>query len=155
MAIYKANNQIGKLYKGNVQIGKVYKGSTLVYQAQSDTITLTGTVKQGENSKNWGYFDYKITEDWDILTILDSRWGKSFGEFETAIQLIDGGTTKTLVNRSGGYGGYPMNEEPIVASGTQYAVKKGQTIRLAIGVSFNPNVSGSHETTSWVSFVLT
>lgn len=34
MAIYKANNQIGKLYKGNVQIGKVYKGSTLVYTAE-------------------------------------------------------------------------------------------------------------------------
>ena len=43
MSIHKASNQIGKLYKGNNQIGKVYKGSTLIYQAQSDTLTVTAT----------------------------------------------------------------------------------------------------------------
>lgn len=43
MAVYKAGNQIGKLYKGDVQIGKVYKGGTLIYQTQSDTLTVTAT----------------------------------------------------------------------------------------------------------------
>jgi hypothetical protein len=82
-------------------------------------------------------------------------WGKSYGEFETAIQIIDGSTTTTLVSRYGGYGGYPMETEPIVPSGTQFTVKKGQTIRLRIGASFNPNVSGSFDTTSWILFKLT
>lgn len=45
MAIYKANNQIGKLYKGNVQIGKVYKGSTLVFNAELNLLENTSWSK--------------------------------------------------------------------------------------------------------------
>lgn len=149
------NIEIGKAWAGNVQVGEAYVGDRLIYKAQSDPITLRCTVKQDADIKRWGHIDYEITEDWDIMTIIDSSWGKSYGGFETSIQLIDGGTIETLVNRSGGYGGYPMPEEPIIESGTQYSVKKGQTIRLVVGASYNPNLSGSFETTSWVSFVLT
>lgn len=147
--------EIGKAWVGNVQIGEAYVGDRLVYKAESDPVTLKCTVLQNANIKRWRYIDHEIVEDWDIMTIIDSSWGKSYGEFETQILLIDGSTTKTLVNRGGGYGGYPMAEEPIIESGTQYAVKKGQTIRLLVGASYNPNLSGSFETTSWVSFVLT
>ena len=147
--------EIGKAWVGNVQVSEAYVGDKLIYKAESDLIVLRAIVRQDANIKRWRYIDYEIAEDWETLTVIDSRWGKSYGEFETAIQLIDGDTTKTLVNRGGGYGGYPMSEEPIIESGTQYAVKKGQTIRLLVGASYNPNLSGSFETTSWVSFVLT
>ena len=127
----------------------------LVYLAQTDTIELRGTVTQGENSLNWKDVDYKIEEDWTVLTVVDSYWGKSFGEFNTALQLINSnGSKTTLVNRYGGYGGTQMDDEPIVASGTTFTVSKGQTIRLAVGAAFNPNVSGQHTTTSWIKFIL-
>lgn len=158
-----ADIELNKFYRNdgttNKQIGKIYTydgtANHLIYSAESDVITLTGTVTQG-TVMQWKNVDYKITEDWTTMTITDSSWGKAYGNFETAIQLIEGSTKTNLVDRQGSYTGYPESvaAETIVASGTQYTVKKGQTIRLAVGASYNPNVSGQGQTTSWVSFKL-
>lgn len=42
MSLNKASNET-KPYVFNNQIGKVYKGNTLIYQAQSDTYTITAS----------------------------------------------------------------------------------------------------------------
>lgn len=157
MAVCKSSNET-KPYVSNNPIGEVYKGDSLIYKAESDLITLTSSVQQKEGSMRWADdVDYIITEDWETLTVIDSFWGKSYGEFQTILQLIDGSTTTTLVSRHGGYSGYDDSvlKEPIVASGVTYPVKKGQTIRLKVGASYNKNVSQSFTTTSWITFKLT
>lgn len=68
MAIYKANNQIGKLYKGDVQIGKVYKGSTLIYSAEETYLNgktlgsgINTVVLQGNYNGNTSYNRCSLT----------------------------------------------------------------------------------------------
>lgn len=158
MAINKGSTQIGRLYKGSVQIGKVYKGSTLVYSAESDAITLQCAVTQSSDYNNMAvnYADYTIAEDWDEMTVLSSRWGKSYGKFQTDLMLVaEDGTVNTLVSRYGAYGGSSMAEEAIVEAGSTFAVKKGQTVRLQVAASYDSNVSGQHITTSYLTFQFT
>ena len=162
MAGIEVADKIGKVYADGVQIKEVYTGPDLIYKAESDPITLTKSVLQNEVGNGGGpmnkaHIDYKITEDWETMTVLDSYWGKSYGAFQTVLYLIDGSTTTTLVSRSGGYNGYAdsVRMEPIVASGVTYPVKKGQAIRLEVGANFNNNLSGQFTTTSWITFKLT
>ena len=160
MAINKGTNMVVSLYKGSARIGKVYKGSTLIYSAESDPVTLSCRVNQsGEyNSLNYSQTEYTITQDWDLLTVLSSSWGKSYGRFETAVYLVNSdNTTTTLAHKSGAYTGNPESvaTEPILASGAEFAVKKGQKIRLVVGASYDANVSTPLVTTSSLTFKLT
>ena len=151
---------VASLYKGSAQIGKVYKGSTLIYSAESDPVTLTCSVNQsGEyNSLNYSQTEYTITQDWDLLTVLSSSFGKSYGKFETTVYLVNSdNTTTTLAHKTGAYTGSleSVAVEAILPSGTEFSVKKGQKIRLVVGASYDANVSTPLVTTSSLTFKLT
>ena len=151
---------VASLYKGSAQIGKVYKGSTLIYSAESDPVTLSCSVNQSGdyNNLNYSQTEYTITQDWDLLTVLSSSWGKSYGKFETTVYLVDSnGATTTLAHKTGAYTGSleSVATEPIFASGAEFTVKKGQKIRLVVGASYDANVSTPLVTTSSLTFKLT
>ena len=156
MSIEKGNITIGKVYAGSVQLGEVYKGGQLINKAESEPVRLYVETVQGASVENWNSTDYTVVEDWEMLIVKDSSFGKAYGRFTTKVELIEGGNTQVLFYKSGGYGGYPMDAEEIAPAGTEVVMpfKKGRVIRLTVGASYNPNVSGQHITSSYITFVL-
>lgn len=79
MAVNKGSAEIGKVYKGINQIGKIYRGSALIYQAQSDTYTITAAAQYDGTTVTSG----KITntENYEKMVIESvSCSGGNYGE---------------------------------------------------------------------------
>lgn len=111
MSIHKASNQIGKLYKGNNQIGKVYKGSTLIYQAQSDTLTVTasaptdnGVARSNVITNTDGYTKMVIESASASGGNFGENWAKLYvnGACVKAISKGDPGSYQTAVKEWSG-----------------------------------------------------
>lgn len=152
MAIYKANNQIGKLYKGNVQIGKVYKGSTLVYSAESDSYTLSitngavthfnGGNGEGPNLGSWNS-ETMTVPDYSRMTVTSYSVGGVYGYSQT--ELLVGSQQLAYVSR-GDYNG-------VGSWGNKtYSVTPGQTLTFRICGSVDINRSGQSDISGYVTF---
>jgi hypothetical protein len=118
MAVYKANNTIGKLYKGSNQIGKGYKGGTLVYTAEEKLADLTAggdfetsyaitgipNKKAATSGSYWNLSGYDYLRGDFSNTIEQVSWGSGGGSFSngtlhTYLKFNDG-TTKWLFDGS-------------------------------------------------------
>lgn len=165
MAIYDydgtTNYEIGKIYdydgSSNHQIGKVYDydGTTnrLIYSAEEQH-SLSVSVQQGSGSKNWKDATFVVPSGFTKIKDITVNNGTSYGATETVFRLFRNNsvvTTYTFMNRE--YNGYGFTGSPTSTSAGG-DIQAGDVVKLIIGADYNPNVSGSHTSTSSATFTI-
>ena len=156
-----ASSELGKVYDWDgttsYQLGKGYDwdgtANNLIYSAEEQH-SLSVSVQQGANSKNWNEATFVVPSGFTKIKDITVNNGTSYGTTETVFRLFRNNsvvTTYTSMSRAYNGSGFTGSPTSTSAGGD---IQAGDVIKLIIGADYNPNVSGSHTSTSSATFTI-